>query len=125
MNQHNRYRRRVGLFPLFALVAALVLGVVIRFLWNAILPYALNANPISYWQAVGLFVLCKILFGGFGRPTGGPGRWNRWRNSDKGPINENGPFGAWRGKWMRMSDEERIKFRQEMRRRCGKPPENM
>ncbi|NIJ51919.1 hypothetical protein [Dyadobacter arcticus] len=124
MNQHNRYKKRFGLFPVFALAAALILGLVIRLLWNAILPYALNANPISYWQAVGLFVLCKILFGGFRGPMGGPDRWNKWQNFDKGGMPGKSPFSDWRNKWMGMSDEERIKFRQEMRRRCGKPPEN-
>jgi hypothetical protein len=129
MNQQHRDRGRFGrkrfiMFPFFALIASLLLGAVIKWLWNAILPETLNANPISYWQAVGLFVLCKILFGGFARPGGGPNKWNRWRNTDERAMGPGVGFRAWRNKWMAMSDEERQKFKQEMRRRCGKPPEN-
>jgi hypothetical protein len=122
----GRHFRRRGfvIFPVLALIAISVLGAVVRFLWNAILPEAVNANPISYWQAVGLLILCKILCGGFGP---GGGRRGRWRNGGKFARNNTdhpGRFGAWRTKWMAMSEEERLKFRQEMRRRCGKPPEN-
>ena len=125
----NRFgRRRFGrrgfvMFPVFALIAVAIFGAAVRFLWNAILPEAVNASPISYWQAVGLLILCKILFGGFG-PPGGPGRWRNGGRFAKNGMDQPGRFGAWRSKWMKMSDEERLKFRQEMRRRCGRPPEN-
>ncbi|MCE6992332.1 poly-gamma-glutamate biosynthesis protein PgsC/CapC [Dyadobacter sp. CY323] len=129
MNQQRRNRGRFGkrrfvMFPVFALIAALILGAVIQWLWNAIFPHALNANPISYWQAVGLFVLSKILFGGFRGPMSGPGRWGNWRKFDENATGPGARFGAWRSKWKSMSDEERTKFKQEMRRRCGRPPEN-
>jgi hypothetical protein len=111
--------------PVFALVAALLLGVVIQWLWNAILPSVAHFNPITYWQAVGLFVLCKILFGGFrgGRPGGYRGRGRRF-NEKFGDHTAGGPW-AWKIKWMKMTEEERMRFRQEMRNRSGKPPGNI
>ena len=124
MNQPHRYRVRFPFFPFFAGIAALVLGGGVMLLWNAILPNLLNVNPIKYWQAVGLLVLCRILFGNFGgRMNGGPGRWNKnWQNDANGDPNDKTSFGfrPWRRKWMNMTHEERLQFREEMRRRCGK-----
>ncbi|WP_229215024.1 hypothetical protein [Dyadobacter bucti] len=117
MDQRHKYKRRFGMFPLMALAAALVLGTAVRWLWNAILPALLNVNPISYWQAVGLLVLCRILFGNFG---GRPGGFGGPPGGFGGPMARR----AWREKWRNMSDEDRKKFRQEMRNRCGRPPEN-
>jgi len=125
MNQRKIYRRRFAMFPVFAIAAALLLGGAVMWLWNAILPSLLNFNPISYWQAVGLLALCRILFGNFGGRFGGSPRWNRnWQNGSEDNENGRSPFGGppWRGRWMNMSDDERRLFRDEMRRRCGKPP---
>ncbi|MBO9613863.1 MAG: hypothetical protein J7619_14265 [Dyadobacter sp.] len=126
MNPQNRGRRFRLALPVFILIAALGLGAVVQWLWNAILPGAANFNTISYWQAVGLFVLCKILFGGF---RGGPGhdrhhhKWQKFnRRFGRGGREE---MLAWKNKWMQMTDEERRRFRQEMRNRWRKPPENM
>jgi hypothetical protein len=122
MNERNMNKKRFAFFfPLFALIAALLLGAAVKFLWNATLPSLVNANQITYWQAVGLLVLCRILFGNFGKPGGGgPPRWGRWDQEEGG-----GPrFGYWRNKWKEMTPEERARFKQEIRNRCGKPPEN-
>ncbi|WP_229254635.1 hypothetical protein [Dyadobacter linearis] len=126
MNQRGMNRRRLAFFfPLFALLAALLLGAVVRWLWNAILPALLDVNYITYWQAVGLLVLCRILFGNFGRPGGGPRNWGNWKNGSAEMPGGGARFGYWRNKWKEMTPEDRIRFKQEMRRRCGKPPENM
>jgi len=82
--------------PLF--VAALSFGVML--LWNALIP-SLFAGPIlGFWQAAGLLVLCRVLFGGF-RPHG---HHHGWRQR------------AWRARWHRMSPEERDRFRDGFRR---------
>lgn len=44
-------------------------------LWNSILPDIVGIKTITYWQAMGILVLSKILFGGFhgckgNRPSG-------------------------------------------------------
>ena len=123
MNPQNRGRRFRFALPVFILIAALGLGAIVQWLWNAILPAAANFNPISYWQAVGLFLLCKILFGGFRGPGHHPHRskWERFnRRFGRGRREE---IMAWKNKWMQMTDEERRRFRQEMRNRWRKPPE--
>jgi len=73
-------------------------------LWNAVLPAAIPAiNPIGYWQAMGIFLLSKILFG-FGGGWGG--KKKRWSNRME-------------DKWNTMSPEEREQFRAEWKNRCG------
>ena len=118
MNPPNRGRRFRFAMPVFVLIAALLLGAIVQWLWNAILPDAAHFNPISYWQAVGLFVLCKILFGSFRGP--GPHRRHSKWHKFKGKFGREEAI-AWKRKWMNMTDEERIKFRQEMWNRRRKP----
>ncbi len=106
----NAYgRRRFGFFPLFILVALLVFSFVVYWLWNNVLVAVVAVRTVTYWQAMGLLVLSRILLGGFkfGPPGGGP------------------PYGGgppWREKWQKMSEEERAKFKSEWRKRGeGKP----
>lgn len=50
----------------FAVVFALVFGIVVKLLWNWLMPAIFGLGEISYWQAFGLVILAKLLFGGFG-----------------------------------------------------------
>jgi hypothetical protein len=45
---------------------ALVFGYVVMLLWNWLMPALFGLGTIGFWQAVGILVLAKILFGGFG-----------------------------------------------------------
>lgn len=85
-------------------LAALALGAVVMLLWNAVLPDIVGVKEISYWRAVGLLVLCRILFGSFRTKRGGPRHM--------------GPSPQLKAKLMNMSDEERKAFKEEMRKRC-------
>ncbi len=108
---NKRFRGRGKfLFAFFFPILWLLLSAVVMWLWNAILPSLLHTSTITYWQSVGLLLLCRILFGGFRfNPSGNKPRFgNRWEDM--------------REKWKGMSHEERLKFRTEMRNRC-KPKE--
>jgi hypothetical protein len=48
-----------------ALFAALG-GWIVELLWNALLPPLFGWPAVTFWQALGLLVLCRILFGGLG-----------------------------------------------------------
>jgi hypothetical protein len=101
MNMPFKNKRRFFMFPLIALAFILAAGGAVMLLWNAVVPSVISAAGIlTYGQAVGLLLLCRILFGGFrgGGYRGGP---------------------PWRQKMKGMSEEEREKFRQEWRERCG------
>jgi hypothetical protein len=84
-------------------VAATVFSFVVMGLWNHLMPPLFGLHTITVWQAVGLLILSKILFGGFhGRPGFG-GHW-RQRMIER---------------WEQMTPEERERFRAGMRRGCG------
>src|SRR5262245_66519708 len=69
MNKYWLIRRLK--FVLFAAAALVVIGFVVMSLWNWLMPSLFGWSIISFWQALGLLVLCRILFGGFrGRPGG-------------------------------------------------------
>lgn len=59
---------RVILFALLMVGAAVVAGWVVMALWNAVLVKAVGVKPLSFWQGLGLLLLCRILFGRFGPP---------------------------------------------------------
>lgn len=96
----NKFLKAVRII-LFVVIAATVLGFVVRGLWNALLPAIFGWHTITFWQALGLLVLSKILFGGFHRHGGGRDRWRR----------------RMKERWEQMTPEEREQFRKGMR--CG------
>ena len=53
-------------------------GEIVLQLWNWLLPQLFGWRPITFWQALGMLALCRVLFGGFG--WHGSGR-SRIRNS--------------------------------------------
>jgi hypothetical protein len=98
-------------------VLSVLLGFVVERLWNWLMPGIFGLRTITYWQAVGLFFLSKLLLGGFpGRGGGGRGRGFRNRGWKQ----------RMEKRWAGMSDEEREKFRAGMRGRhgCGWGPED-
>jgi hypothetical protein len=91
-------RKLIVLIPLGILAVSLFItigGLVVQQLWNWLLPEIFGWREITFWQAVGLLALCRILFGGLGR-HGGP-RYTR-------------------------TPEERDRFRQRLRERFGFGP---
>jgi hypothetical protein len=93
----------VVLIPAF--VAAV--SFVVMLLWNALVPSLFAGPVLGFWQAAGLLVLCRILFGGFR----GHGRHHGWGHR------------AWRDRWHRMTPEERDRFRDGIRRWRDMSPE--
>ncbi len=47
-------------------VFAVVFGLLVRWLWNAVASPVLGLRQITYWQALGLTILARLLFGGLG-----------------------------------------------------------
>jgi len=86
--------------PALALLIAL-LGEIVMHLWNWLVPGITGWHSIGFWQALGLLLLCRILFGS----------WGAGRHSNARRMKAE--------RWERMTPEERERFRHEMRRRCG------
>jgi hypothetical protein len=84
-----------------AIVAFAVFGFVASRLWNYVMPGVFGLHAITFWQAIALVILGRLLFGGFRRPWGAP--WGRHM----------------RERWANMTPEEREKFRQGLRSSCG------
>ncbi len=78
-------------------------GAVVMLLWNWLLPPLFGWHSITFGQALGILVLCRILFGGLGGR--GPGGWRLRRRMAE--------------RWEHMSAEERERMRQGMRERFG------
>jgi hypothetical protein len=80
-------------------------GTVVMLLWNWLLPTLFGLRSITFWQAIGLLALCRILFGGFGLGRGSHRSNFRRRMAER---------------WEQMTPEEREKLRQGFYGRCGR-----
>ncbi len=87
----------------FALFIAIG-GQVVMQLWNWLLPPLFGWPTVTFWQALGLLGLCRILFGGFG---GGRCHHSRARR-------------RMAERWERMSPEEREKLGRWLHDRWGR-----
>jgi MFS family permease len=106
MHRLGRRRKFLLLLPLFILGALAFLGAfgwVVMSLWNWLVPTVFGWRTISFWQALGLLLLSRILVGGFG---GGSGHRPHWRRR----MTE---------RWDQMSPEERERFVEGLKARCG------
>jgi hypothetical protein len=93
---------------------AFIGGELVKLLWNWLLPTLFGWKEISFWQGLGLLALCRILFGGFGRHGYSRG-YVRRRIGER--IDE-----RMSERWATMTPDERERFRQGMRGRCGFGP---
>jgi hypothetical protein len=102
MMKRNRIARVLRIILMVIAGLALFSFLVMR-LWNWLAPDIFGGHHITFWQALGLLALSKILFGGF------RGGWGRRGGHWPGRMRE---------RWERMTPEEREKFRKGMRE-CG------
>lgn len=110
-------RRWIFIVPAVLLAIALftfIGGEVVRLLWNWLMPALFGLRQITFWQALALLALCRILFGGYGFHGRSSSRM-RHRMADRmaDRVAE---------RWEHMSPEERERFRQRIRERCGFDP---
>ena len=96
----------------FVVLFGAAMAYVVMMLWNWLMPAIVGASIITFWQAVGILILAKILFG-FGRGSWGyGGHWGYkrhyyWKNKMEDRLKN-------------MTPEDREKFREEWRSRCGR-----
>jgi len=99
--RNNFKFRFTGILIMLAVIAAF--GAAVMLLWNALLPQIFSLPVINYWQAVGLMLLARILFGGLVHDMAGHGGHRK-----REQMFEHG--NKLREKWMNMSEEERKEF---------------
>ncbi len=61
-------------------------------LWNWLMPDLFGVGTVTYWQALGIFVIAKLLFG-FG---GGGGGKSKSSSSHKKKVRSSNKCGSWR-----------------------------
>jgi hypothetical protein len=78
-----------------ACVFALIFGLLVKWLWSLTLAPLFGLPTPTYWQAVGLIIISRLLLGGFGhhKPNHPPPPWHRKTNGCFP-----GPFGDRQGK---------------------------
>jgi hypothetical protein len=104
---HSSWPLKVAKMNGVVVLGVLVIGFVVMALWNALVPEVFNGPELTFWQAVGILVLAHILLRGWA-----PWRYaNGWRHD------------RWRQRFEEklaaMTPEEREKFKQEWKQRCG------
>ena len=88
-----KFRRKIFAKALLLVLSIALLGWIVMRLWNWIIPtLVIGAHAIDYPRAIGLLVLCRILFGGF-RGHGGCYKARQWRH------------------WQQMTQQERERLR--------------
>jgi hypothetical protein len=103
------YRFLKGL--MFAAVAVLFAGLVVFALmtsWNYVMPAVFNLPMLTFWHALALIIVAKILlFNGWRRGGGHWGHHQHWRQ-------------RWGQRMANMSPEEKARVKQYWENKCGK-----
>jgi hypothetical protein len=117
VKEHNMNKKKkwiaIAIFaPIGIALFIWIGGELVMHLWNWLVPTLFGWRQITFWQAVGLLTLCRILVGGHG-VRGSNRSYMRGRIKER--MDE---------RWEKMTPEEREKFRQSWRSRCGgfEPP---
>jgi hypothetical protein len=97
------FRKKMIFIPFLAVGALALISYIVMLLWNALIPVIFHITAITFWQAAGILILSKILFGFGGGHKGGGAPWMRHRME----------------RFKNMSPEERERFKEQMRERCG------
>ena len=99
MNRGRKILKIIG-FVILGIVALTAFGFVTMSLWNWLIPDLFNGPVLTFWQTIGLLILSKILFSGFGK-GGKHHHGGNWK-----------PY--WKERWNRMSPEDRERIKQKM-----------
>jgi hypothetical protein len=97
-------KKWIFLAPLAILAMILFIAIgaeIVLHLWNWLLPPLFGWRQITFWQALGLLILCRILFGGWGMHGSNRPNWRRRMNE----------------RCQNMTPEEREQFRERFRQR--------
>lgn len=72
---------------------AILFGFVVMWLWNWLMPEIFGLATLTYWQAVGLFILLKIFLGGC---IGGGSKTSSKSSSDECKKDSKTDFSKWK-----------------------------
>lgn len=101
----TKFRAFKKFFFIIPIIILFVITAIVMLLWNELLPEILGVHSISYWQAMGILILSKILFGGF----------SGCKNRNGGMRNK-----RFLNKMKHMTPEEKELFKAKWKQRFGK-----
>ncbi|MCG8575753.1 MAG: hypothetical protein MI810_12780 [Flavobacteriales bacterium] len=110
-------RKKLILIPFFFVGMMALFGLVVMELWNWLMPELFDLGMINFWQALGILLLSKILFGGF--------KWGKGCHSCCGGGYQHGGHywkHKFKNKWQHMSAEDKEKWRSKFGDKCGFTP---
>lgn len=91
------------------ILAIILFTAVVMLLWNAVLVPVLGVGIITYWQAMGILILSKVLFGGKGKH--GYGKHHHcYGYGHKHGHHHHDYKRRWKEKFENLSDEEKEKM---------------
>lgn len=95
-------KKKMIFMPFFFVGMAALVTWVLMLLWNWLMPALFGLSVISFWQAAGLLVLSKILFGGF--------HMGKKHGCCCGGKHHHGWKAKFKNKWNNMSDEDKKRW---------------
>ena len=107
---------------LAVVIVSYVGGHLVRLLWNWLLPPLFGVPEVTYWQALGLLALSRILVGGFGLGGGGGHRSESRCGQRRADGMADRLVARFAERWDQMTPEQRERVRQRMHERFGFDP---
>ncbi|WP_411031870.1 hypothetical protein [Spongiimicrobium sp. 3-5] len=103
---------------------AILFGFVIMWLWNWLMPLIFGLPVLTYWQAVGIYILFKILLGGIG-----DGKSSSSSKHSKSPCKKDkkSDFSKWKHYdkfWKEEGDKAYKEYLDRLENDMPEPPEN-
>jgi hypothetical protein len=96
--------KRAIFIPIAIAAGVTLFGFVVMHLWNWLMPMIFGLGIITFWQALGLLILSKILFGGF-------------KSCHSNHRYHHDHFRDWHGRFRNMSPEAKEKMKTEWKER--------
>lgn len=87
------------------LIAAALFGGVVMLLWNWLVPSIFNGPTVTFWEAIGLLLLGRLLTGSL---PGAHSKWQKYQDYKS----------EWKEKWANMTPEEREALKAKYKYRC-------
>jgi hypothetical protein len=105
----------------FAALFALVFGFVVKLLWNWLMPAIFGLGVITYWQAFGIVILAKLLFGAFGHHRKEPSdhfhrKFQDWHDDYRADIKDDDMMEGWKHYKQYWKEEGKAAFEEYLRR---------
>jgi hypothetical protein len=114
----------IGIAGLFtAVIFGLLFGYFVQWLWNWLMPTIFGLTKITYWQAFGLVILARLIFGSFGHNGDRhyPHKYHQhWGHHHHDCDSDHGRGWEYHGNWKNKGDWENRSYYDEWWKTEGK-----